>query len=90
MRIATWALPALGVLCCSVAEVEAAAYVLGDSLGEGVAQVAQKAAHAKGLAKISVHIRGRKALEQIAQTPPVDTTQAPSSYYPAPPPLTAW
>ena len=29
MRIATWALPALGVLCCSVAEVEAAAYVLG-------------------------------------------------------------
>ena len=73
MRIATWALPALGVLCCSVAEVEAAAYVLGDSLGEGVAQVAQKAAHAKGLAKISVHIRGRKALEQIAQTPPGST-----------------
>ena len=73
MLIATWALPALGVLCCSVAEVEAAAYVLGDSLGEGVAQVAQKAAHAKGLAKISVHIRGRKALEQIAQTPPGST-----------------
>ena len=32
-----------------------------------------KAAHAKGLAKISVHIRGRKALEQIAQTPPGST-----------------
>jgi hypothetical protein len=73
MRIVTWALPALGVLCCSVVEAQAAAYVLGDSHGEAVAQVAQKSGHIKGLARISVHIRGRKALEQIAQTPPGST-----------------
>jgi hypothetical protein len=41
-------------------------YVLGDSLGEGVAEVS----HLKGLAKVSVHIRGPRALEQFAQTPP--------------------
>jgi hypothetical protein len=41
-------------------------YVLGDSLGEGVAQVSQL----KGLARVSVHIRGPRALEQFAQTPP--------------------
>jgi len=41
-------------------------YVLGDSLGEGVAE----ASHLKGLAHISVHIRGPRALEQFAQTPP--------------------
>ncbi|HEY6259213.1 MAG TPA: hypothetical protein VIY51_25830 [Xanthobacteraceae bacterium] len=41
-------------------------YVLGDSLGEGVAEVS----HLKGLARISVHIRGPRALEQLAQTPP--------------------
>jgi hypothetical protein len=41
-------------------------YVLGDSLGEGVAEVS----HLKGLAQISVHIRGPRALEQLAQTPP--------------------
>jgi hypothetical protein len=73
MRGMKWALAALGVLGCSVAEVQAATYVLGDSIGEGVAQVAQKKAQAKGLAKISIHIRGPKALEQIAQTPPGST-----------------
>jgi lysophospholipase L1-like esterase len=41
-------------------------YVLGDSLGEGVAEVS----HLKGLARVSVHIRGPRALEQFAQTPP--------------------
>src|SRR5580700_6112848 len=41
-------------------------YVLGDSLGEGVAEVS----HLKGLAHVSVHIRGPRALEQLAQTPP--------------------
>jgi lysophospholipase L1-like esterase len=41
-------------------------YVLGDSLGEGVAEVS----HLKGLAHISVHIRVPRALEQLAQTPP--------------------
>jgi lysophospholipase L1-like esterase len=56
----------------SVTPVHAAVYVLGDSLGEGVAEVA-KPKGAKGLAKISVHIRGPKALQQIAQTPPGST-----------------
>jgi hypothetical protein len=73
MRAIQWGLPALGLLCGSAAPAQAAAYVLGDSLGEGVAQVAQKKDHAKGLAKISVHIRGPKALAQIAQTPPGST-----------------
>jgi hypothetical protein len=73
MRMYKWALPALGVLCCSLVEAQAATYVLGDSLGEGVAEVAQKRDHAKGLAKISIHIRGPKALEQIAQTSPGST-----------------
>ena len=41
-------------------------YVLGDSLGEGVAEVS----HLKGLAHVSVHIRGPRTLEQFAQTPP--------------------
>jgi lysophospholipase L1-like esterase len=45
--------------------VPADGYVLGDSLGEGVAEVS----HLKGLAKVSVHIRGPRALEQFAQTP---------------------
>jgi hypothetical protein len=56
-----------------VAEVRAATYVLGDSLGEGVAEIAKAKAQAKGLAKISIHIRGPKALQQIAQTPPGST-----------------
>ena len=43
--------------------------MLGDSLGVGVAVVG----HVKGLAKNSVHIRGPKAIEQIAQTPPGST-----------------
>ena len=76
MRVIQWALPALGLLCWSPAAqaaAQAATYVLGDSLGEGVAEAAQKYDRVKGLAKISVHIRGRKALEQIAQTPPGST-----------------
>ncbi len=64
-----WALPALVLCCGSTARVEAAAYVLGDSLGLGVSQVAQL----KNLSKISIHIRGRKMMEQIAQTPPGST-----------------
>jgi lysophospholipase L1-like esterase len=56
----------------SASPATAAVYVLGDSLGEGVAEVA-KPKGAKGLAKISVHIRGPKALQQIAQTPPGST-----------------
>src|SRR5271166_5572514 len=69
MRAVKWALAALGLLCCPApaaqASAQATAYVLGDSLGVGVAEVA----HLKGLARISVHIRGPRALEQIAQTP---------------------
>jgi hypothetical protein len=42
------------------------AYVLGDSIGEGVAI----ASRLKSLAKISIHIRGPKAIAQINQTPP--------------------
>jgi len=76
MRVIQWALPALGLLCWSPAAqaaAQAATYVLGDSLGEGVAEAAQKYDRVKGLAKISVHIRGPKALGQIAQTPPGST-----------------
>jgi hypothetical protein len=74
MRSKSWALCALAAVCCSVsglsvAPAPAAVYVLGDSLGEGVAQFAQGKGLAKGLAKISIHIRGPKALQQIAQTP---------------------
>lgn len=61
-----WKWPLVGVITlasCSVAG--ATAYVLGDSIGEGVAI----ASGLKGLARISVHIRGAKALEQINETP---------------------
>jgi hypothetical protein len=68
-RVIIWALPALGLICSSAAPAQAAAFVLGDSLGVGVAMVAQ----VKGLAKISVHIRGPKAPDQIAQIPPGST-----------------
>ena len=73
MRAIKWALPALGVVCCSAAPAGAAAYVLGDSLGVGVAQAAQGKGQVKGLAKISIHIRGPRSLEQFAQTPPGST-----------------
>ncbi len=68
LRSIAWALAALGILgVCG--QANAAAYVLGDSLGLGVAQ----AGHLKNLSKISIHIRGKKMLEQIAQTPPGST-----------------
>jgi len=63
-----WALPALGI-CGLAGQAHAAAYVLGDSLGLGVAQ----AGHLKNLSKISIHIRGKKMMEQISQTPPGST-----------------
>jgi lysophospholipase L1-like esterase len=70
MRAIKWALPALG-LCCfsSAAPAQATGYVLGDSLGLGVAQVS----HLKNLSRISIHIRGPKMQAQIAQTPPGST-----------------
>jgi hypothetical protein len=39
--------------------------ILGDSLGEGLAEVS----HLKSLAHISVHIRGPKALDQVRRAP---------------------
>ena len=70
MRAIKWALPALG-LCCfsSTAPAQAAAYVLGDSLGLGVATVSKLT----NLWKISIHIRGNKMQEQITRTPPGST-----------------
>ena len=65
LRAITWALSAFGLCCMSAAPAKAAAYVLGDSLGLGVS----RAGHLKNLSKISIHIRGRKMQEQIAQTP---------------------
>jgi hypothetical protein len=56
----------LAGLFCPAASVHAGdVYVLGDSIGEGVAY----AAHAKRLAHMSVHIRGSGPLDQIARTP---------------------
>jgi lysophospholipase L1-like esterase len=57
-----------GLLLAAPAQAEplpADSYVLGDSLGEGVAEVS----HVKGFAHVSVHIRGPRALEQLARTP---------------------
>jgi len=65
MRAVKWALAASGLLCCPAVPAQATAYVLGDSLGVGVAMVA----HVNGLARNSIHIRGPKALVQIAQIP---------------------
>ena len=68
LRSTAWTLAALAILdMCG--QANAAAYVLGDSLGLGVAQ----AGHLKNLSKISIHIRGKKMMEQIAQTPPGST-----------------
>jgi hypothetical protein len=69
MRTVKWALAALGLLCLPAAPAGAAAYVLGDSLGLGISQ----AARLKNLSKLSVHIRGPKAVQQIAHTPPGST-----------------
>src|SRR5258708_30015413 len=71
MRAIRWVFVLGGLLPLAAAPAAATgfsgeSYVLGDSLGEGVAQVS----HLKGLARISVHIRGPRALEQFAQTPP--------------------
>jgi lysophospholipase L1-like esterase len=57
--------PVLASGLASAMPAQAAAYVLGDSHGVAFAQVS----HLKNLARISVHIRGPRALEQFAQTP---------------------
>ena len=60
-----WALAALCLVGVSASPAQAASYVLGDSLGLGVATVAR----IKNLSRLSVHIRGSKAVEQFAQVP---------------------
>ena len=62
-------LPAVGLILASAAPGEAAGYILGDSHGEPIAQISRL----KNLSRISVHIRGPRALEQFAQTPPNST-----------------
>jgi hypothetical protein len=69
IRVVAWALCTAGLLSFSAAPAQAAAYVLGDSLGLGVS----RAGKLKNLSKISIHIRGRKMQEQIAKTPPGST-----------------
>jgi hypothetical protein len=64
MRRSKWLACGFAALAMPSA-ANAAAYVLGDSIGEGVAIVSGL----KGLAHISVHIRGPKALAQISETP---------------------
>lgn len=57
-----------GVSCVFAALVSAQAtsdIVLGDSLGEGLAEVS----HLKSFAHISVHIRGPKAVDQVRRAP---------------------
>jgi hypothetical protein len=57
-----------GVSCVFAALVSARAttnIVLGDSLGEGLAEVS----HLKSFAHISVHIRGPKAVDQVRRAP---------------------
>src|SRR5215813_11873077 len=63
------ALPALGLTLTLAAPAQAAGYILGDSHGQPIAQVS----HLKDLSRISVHIRGARALEQFAKTPPNST-----------------
>jgi hypothetical protein len=69
MQLVRAALAALGLVIVLPASANAASYILGDSHGVALAQIAR----VKGLAAISVHIRGTKALKQIARTPPNST-----------------
>ena len=65
MRAITWAVSALGLVYLSAAPAQAAAFVLGDSLGLGVS----RAGHLKNLSKISIHIRGKQDAGADRQTP---------------------
>jgi hypothetical protein len=68
MRRAKWLLIGLMTLATS-SLAGAATYVLGDSIGDGVATTLGL----NNLAQIGIHIRGPKALAQIARTPPGST-----------------
>ncbi|MGA2126232.1 MAG: hypothetical protein ABSG76_08775 [Xanthobacteraceae bacterium] len=66
MRRLKWVVLAFGCALGPVGQSAAASgLVLGDSIGEGVAQ----ASGLKGLARVSVHIRGPRALEQLSAAP---------------------
>ena len=64
---------ALAGACCLLAAFATARattnIVIGDSLGEGLAEVS----HLKSFAHISVHIRGPKALDQVRRAPESST-----------------
>ena len=57
---------ALAVLPPVVPSLAGGTYVLGDSIGDGLATTMGF----NNLAEIGIHIRGPKALAQIARTPP--------------------
>jgi hypothetical protein len=57
---------ALAVLPPAAPLFASATYVLGDSIGDGLATTMGF----NNLAQIGIHIRGPKALAQIARTPP--------------------
>ena len=60
---------ALAVLPPAVPSLASGTYVLGDSIGDGLATTMGF----NNLAEIGIHIRGPKALAQIARTPPGST-----------------
>jgi hypothetical protein len=60
---------ALAVLPPAATSFAGGAYVLGDSIGDGLATTMGF----NNLAQIGIHIRGPKALAQIARTPPGST-----------------
>jgi lysophospholipase L1-like esterase len=60
---------ALAVLPPAATSFAGATYVLGDSIGDGLATTMGF----NNLAQIGIHIRGPKALAQIARTPPGST-----------------
>jgi lysophospholipase L1-like esterase len=60
---------ALAVLPPAVPSLAGGTYVLGDSIGDGLATTMGF----NNLAEIGIHIRGPKALAQIARTPPGST-----------------
>ncbi len=62
-------LVALAVLPPAVTSFAGGTYVLGDSIGDGLATTMGF----NNLAQIGIHIRGPKALAQIARTPPGST-----------------
>jgi hypothetical protein len=62
-------LVALAVLPPAAAPFAGGTYVLGDSIGDGLATTMGF----NNLAQIGIHIRGPKALAQIARTPPGST-----------------